>query len=247
MGKKTSFRLIGLDKNSPYFEKTYAEIEKTDPPSFNRINNSVLRSFVVQQLDPDDNSSVFHIFERLNTGGTLLVGQEIRNCVYGGSFNDLLLDLNKLPKWRAIFGKKSEDVRLRDVELILRFFALLNNANKYTKPMKTFLNNYMGKRRHPDAGQLQELRRVFEKTVNEVNASLGDRPFHLKAGLNAAAYDSVFVAFASNKKALPRDIAKRYSALKRDKKFGEWVTSSTTDENVVHGRLARAKKLLFGS
>src|ERR1035437_6482045 len=33
------------------------------------------------------------VFERLNTGGTALAPQELRNSIYGGSFNNLIIDL----------------------------------------------------------------------------------------------------------------------------------------------------------
>ena len=52
------------------------------------------------------------MFERLNTGGTQLVGQEIRNCIYHGPFNEMLMSLNKNKEWRTIFGKPTEDKRL---------------------------------------------------------------------------------------------------------------------------------------
>lgn len=245
-GKKTTFRLVGLDEKSHYLGKTYKELETSDPPAFNRLNNAVLRSFVIQQLDPHDNSSIFHIFERLNTGGTLLVGQEIRNCVYAGPFNDLLLELNKTDDWRAIFGKKTEDTRLRDVELILRFFALFHNGKKYEKPMKTFLNNFMGERRLPKADLIEDYRKTFHTTADRIHKSLGETPFHLRAGLNAAAFDAVFVAVAQHKKSLPDDFSKRFKTLTRDLKFAEWVTGGTTDENAIRGRLEQAKSILFG-
>jgi len=243
-GKETTFQLIGLDEKSPYFNKTYKDLGDGDPQSFNRLNNSVMRSFVIQQLDPDDNSSVYHIFERLNTGGTLLVGQEIRNCVYAGPLNDLLISLNKNKDWRSIFGKKNQDTRLRDVELILRFFALLR-GNKYSKPMKTFLNNFMGEHKKPKPALLKEYRETFETTVTQVCKSLGEKPFHLRAGLNAAAFDAIFVAFAKHAKHIPNNIAARFKALKNDLKFKAFVTSATTDESAIRGRLKRAKAILF--
>src|SRR5207248_2770229 len=40
------------------------------------------------------------VFERLNTGGTKLSQQEVRNCLYHGPFNSLLLELSKEPAFR---------------------------------------------------------------------------------------------------------------------------------------------------
>lgn len=98
--------------------------EDLDDADRRRLRNSVLRSFIVQQIDPEDNTSIYHVFERLNTGGTFLANQEIRNCVYRGAFNNLLNELNSLSHWRRIVGKPDLDSRQKDVELILRFFAL---------------------------------------------------------------------------------------------------------------------------
>ncbi|MFZ0801123.1 MAG: DUF262 domain-containing protein [Terriglobales bacterium] len=93
------FRLEGLSPKSKWYKKTFAEF---DEPDQRKLNNSVLRAFIVQQLDPQDDTSIYHIFERLNTGGTLLTNQEVRNCVYGGKFNDLLNDLNTFQDWRQM-------------------------------------------------------------------------------------------------------------------------------------------------
>ena len=119
-GKRTVFKLKGLNDDSEYAEK---EFEDLDDAAQRRLRNSVLRSFIVQQLDPNDDTSIYHIFERLNTGGTLLANQEIRNCVYRGTFNNLINELNLLTDWRRIVGNRHPDRRKKDVELILRFFA----------------------------------------------------------------------------------------------------------------------------
>ena len=158
----------------------------------------------------------------------------------------MLFALNKNKGWRAIFGNKGEDTRLRDVELILRFFALLHDGKKYAKPMKTFLNNFMASQKSAKPELLAGSKSTFEATVQAVHESLGERPFHLRAGLNAAAFDAVFVAFAQHKKAVPKDIAQRFKILKQDGKFIEWVTSGTTDENAIRGRCDQAKNILFG-
>ena len=64
----------------------------------------------------DDDSSIYHIFQRLNTGGTLLKPQEIRSCIYHGEFNELLKQMNNYPSWRSIYG--AIDKSMRDEELI---------------------------------------------------------------------------------------------------------------------------------
>jgi hypothetical protein len=104
-------------------QKTFQELT---PELQRKLNTSVIRVMNVQQIKPNDNkSSIYYIFERLNTGGTRLSSQEIRNVVYGGLFNNGLKELNKDPNWRILIGKPNEDKRQKDVELVLRFFRWL--------------------------------------------------------------------------------------------------------------------------
>ena len=54
--------------------------------------------------------------------------QEIRNSIFQGQMNDLLIELNGYETWRKMFGQETSHDRMRDVEMILRFFAL-NSVN----------------------------------------------------------------------------------------------------------------------
>jgi uncharacterized protein with ParB-like and HNH nuclease domain len=246
--RSQDFRLVGLNPESPFSGKTYRDLEESSPESYRKLNDAVLRSFVVKQLNPQDDTSIYHIFERLNTGGTFLQGQEIRNCIYPGTFNNLLHELNKLVAWRDIFGKKLRDKRQRDAELILRFFALLHNRRSYEKPMKDFLNKFMSNNRNPSSEYISRFRREFTETTKRVHAALGARPFHIRAGLNAAVYDSIFVAFATNADAdAPRAIRGQFDRLLKNDKYIEAVSSGTTDKEVIHRRINLASKTLFGA
>ena len=69
-------------------------------------------------------------------GGRKLAPQEIRTAVYRGPFIDMLKELNGNHAWRAVFG--AENDRMKDRELILRFFAMLENSQAYKKPMVEF-------------------------------------------------------------------------------------------------------------
>jgi hypothetical protein len=44
------------------------------------------------------------VFERLNSGGVRLTGQETRNAVYNGPLNDLCLELSRTTELRAMLG-----------------------------------------------------------------------------------------------------------------------------------------------
>ena len=79
----------------------------------------------------------------------MLKPQEIRNCVYYGSFNTLLAELNREDVWRIVLGSHELDSRMSDIELILRFFAFIDlpqrkEAKQQRINLMKYLNTYMG-------------------------------------------------------------------------------------------------------
>lgn len=94
-----------------------------------QLDDAVLRAVVIQQLDPDDDSSIYHIFERLNSGGMRLNPMEIRKCVYFGKFVDTLSDLNNTPSWRLIIGQPRPDPECVIWSLYFAFCPLRTNGS----------------------------------------------------------------------------------------------------------------------
>jgi len=241
-GRRKVFRLTGLNEKSPYYNKTYADLEESDQAAFNKLNDSVLRAFVVKQLTPNGNTSVYHIFERLNTGGTQLVGQEIRNCVYHGEFNNLLCTLNQYGNWRKIFGSDIYHKRQKDVELILRFFSFFENGNNYERPIKDFMSNYMKDNQHISSRKAEEFACLFKATCDSVIEHLGEKPFHIWSGLNVAVFDSTFTVLALN--GFPEDLNQRFTNLKNNQDFVKGVRGATADESIVELRMSLARQYL---
>jgi hypothetical protein len=121
------------------------------------------------------------VFERLNTGAVKLGHQEIRNSLYQGKFNTLLLTLARNPEYRAAWdvppyseaeeqtlseelAKNKNYVVMRDVEIALRFFAL-RHAEHYQRGMKGFLDLYMVRARSFTDDDIKILQSLFERTV----------------------------------------------------------------------------------
>lgn len=208
-----------------------------------RLRDAVLRATIVEQTDPNDNSSMYHIFERLNTGGTHLNPQEVRNSVAHGAFNDLMVELNDFPNWRRVFGRPSPDPRMRDVELIVRFCSLFESSDTYYKPMKKFLNDFM--KRHQSESAREPFLSVFTTTINRILETLGSRPFHVRRGINAAVFDSVMLAFARSKH-IPPDMHSRWTDLLSNRSFEDATRSHTTDVDAVKERIRLAAHVLFG-
>ncbi len=241
-GKRKVFKLEGINEDSRWSGKSYEDFEDSDK---RKLNNSVLRAIMIKQINPDDDTSIYHIFERLNTGGTLLKNQEVRNCVYQGKLNDLLLELNKLTKWRNLLGRQNLDTHQRDIELILRFMALFRWGEKYKKPMKDFLSSFMRRNRNPDDRYIDTERTRFKQICEIIYDRLGEKSFHPRGSLNASACDAILVAFARNISKIPDDIQSRHKSLLKNSNFLDCISISTTDVEVVKKRLLIAEKILF--
>lgn len=236
--KGKEFKLVNVQKR---FEgKTYKTLE--DPDRI-RLDDAIIHATIVKQDEPsDDQSSVFHIFERLNTGGKQLQPQEIRTCIYFGKFTGLLKELNNHSSWRDIYGKPSE--RLKDQELILRFFALFFHDTQYETPMKEFLNKYMGENRELVKDSEEVLCKKFTVTIDFIHEVFGTRAFRPKKALNVAVFDAIMVAIAKriDKGEITNKAAfrKRYKALLVDNSFLEACSRATTDKANVNKRILLA-------
>jgi hypothetical protein len=226
----------------PWANKAFEDLSDKDK---GQLKNSVLRATVIQQLDPRDDTSVFHIFERLNTGGTTLTQQEVRNCIYYGALNDLLIELNKGSNWRRIVGKKEPDIRMRDVELILRIFGVANNVKHYAKPMKDFLSSFMKEHKAPTAGQIASFKASFERATEHAVKSLGSKPFNLRQGVNVPTCEAVMAVLLNHDRNIA-NLKGRFSNLVANDDFKNYTADATTDTEVVKKRYRLAEQTLVG-
>lgn len=243
-GRRAVFRLTGLAEGSPYAKRSFVELSTQDQ---RRLKSAVLRAVNIRQLAPANKStSMYHIFERLNTGGTPLRPQEIRNCVFHGNLVDELQELNENPNWRIVLGKKPLDKHQRDVEMILRIFAMADRGDEYEKPMKEFLNQQMknhvkGKGQSKVAQFAERFRTVTEIVVQK----LGEKPFHIRGPLNLAAMDSVLAVLIRQHNKIPNDLRARFEKLINDEKYRGAIFFNTSDPKEVEIRLTLSRKYLL--
>lgn len=233
-GKEQIFSLRKLD-GRPWNDKTFEEL---DQKTKRRIRNAVLNTTVIEDIDSSPRI-VHDIFHRLNTGGMSLTDQEIRNCIYNGDFNDILHELNLDKNWRKLIGKDYPDKRLRDVELILRFFALLYSMSTYEPSMREFLSKFQDTHRNSSVDK-----KIFSKTTKVIIDEIGADAFKVTRTVNKSVCDSIMVAIAqliSDKKKL-NNLKEKHTLLVKDKEFIGYVSSATSIENSVKGRIALARK-----
>ncbi|PIT87474.1 MAG: hypothetical protein COU31_02800 [Candidatus Magasanikbacteria bacterium CG10_big_fil_rev_8_21_14_0_10_40_10] len=246
-----NFYLKGIFDNAQIFKlkgvrdewegKTFAELNASDQ---RKLKNYILRANIFEQTDPQDNSSVFEIFERLNTGGMALTPQEIRNCVIRGGISDFLTELNMYAEWRNILKKGQPDTRMKDIELILRFFALYEKKEQYKKPMNDFISEFMRSKKDLTEEMKNQYKQLFQKIVTLINKEIPENPFRIKTGINIAVFDSVMVGIATVGPDTITDFKKKYDNLLKDQEYLESVSKSTTDTERVKDRITKAIKYL---
>ena len=216
----------------------------------------------MQQHPTGDDTSLYQVFERINTSGRTLMPQEIRNCVYQGSFNTLLFELNKLPNWRILFGSKDVDQRMRDIEFILRFFAL--NSPEFEAitqdniSLKKFLNQFMGKFPNLSHVQLTDFKNRFTNCINFVYKTLGENAFNnisstipgkFSPNFSPTIFDSITIATDQLTQAgfdfKTATINENRNKLLHDEEYKFSITRETMRKDAIQKRIQKVKRLLY--
>jgi hypothetical protein len=155
-----------------------------------------LRNIIVKQVRPaDDDSSIFEMFNRLNTGGSNLQAQEIRTSLYHSPFMDALFSMNEHSQWRHLTGSGSADPRMKDIEVILRAFALAQSVDVYSGSMNGFLNRFCKKAQQMTDAQVQKAVETWEWFL-QLTEDLPEDSFHLATSgrFSPLFFESVFAA-----------------------------------------------------
>ncbi len=260
---KKTFKLSKISRiNSRWSGKAFAELDDSEQK---RIKNTTIHSIIFSQIHPKSgDTSLYQIFERINTSGRTLFPQEIRNCVYQGVFNKALIELNKLPTWRKLYGLESTDSRMRDIEFILRYFALnssyFHELNVTTISLKKFLNDYMEFGNNFEGKIIEEKKAEFASLVQFIYDILGQNAFrnlsntkdkHYSTKFSPTIFDSIMIAsFYFKRENLPinkQNIKNNHQKLLQNTEYIEATTTHTTNLEVIQRRIKLASDILFGA
>ncbi|HJR74977.1 MAG TPA: DUF262 domain-containing protein [Luteimonas sp.] len=217
---------------------------KTMPEEHRRtLDDSIIHATVIKKTqDSQDLSSVYTLFERLNSGGTQLSPHEIRVALVPGKLMQLIRRLNENGSWRAAYGAPSKT--LKDHELILRFIALRFSPEAYKSPMKDFLTRYAQFNKDLDKQGEKEIEEAFTKAIQVIVDVAGKRAFRIKTALNAAMFDSVMVGLsrrlAENAVVDAGKVKIAYEALLEDTDYLASIGKATAREDQVADRIRLA-------
>ena len=255
---KKVFRLSNSEKiNARWRNKAFSELSTDDQ---RKIKSTTIHAIIFEQKKPEnDGTSLYQVFERINTSGRTLTPQEIRNCVYQGSFNTMLFEINENKTWRELFGTEEADSRMRDLEYILRFFSMktgdiLDTESKQIS-LKKALNDFMKTHKEDSPADIQRFKDEFDTTVQLVYDHIGKDAFRnytrgkFSKKFHPAIFDAIMVAvFLIHKQGIPLDDVseEKHIALLENPGFKEATSKRTTDVENIRKRIFLAGEILFG-
>lgn len=154
---------------------TYDDV-KSDPALRRAFENASLRCTVITNYKTDD--VLYDIFYRLNSGSTPLSSQELRQALNPGPYSDYLVQItNENTSLRKVMGIKDADRRLRDIEVLLRVMAFMQNARGYHGNLRVFLDNMMhqfNREYVKDQTSFEKLYKVIIDTIETLKAVFGE-------------------------------------------------------------------------
>ena len=161
---------------------TYSKLKKEFPKAKRILDRGNIRTITISKdSDPDIK---YDIFERLNSGSVKLNDQEIRNCIFHGKLNKLIMGTyNQTEQKYENDGLRANKIlqqtmnltelhqRYLDAELVIRILAIIEYRNdidiKYKNSMKLLINDYMKENLHADDKRLEYIKNLFENTINK--------------------------------------------------------------------------------
>ena len=135
-------QLHGLTVRTDLNGTTYRQLQDNPQLGADRtaFENHTIRTVVIRHWP--DNDFLFRVFLRLNTGSVALSPQELRQALLPGPFVDFADDYASdadFPLRRAL-GLEKPDFRMRDTEVLVRYFAFRNRIDEYRGNLKAFLD-----------------------------------------------------------------------------------------------------------
>ncbi len=268
------FTLSGLERWSVLHGRKYADC----PPTIQRgLDRRRISAVVLLQESAQFGKGKEDIrrlvYQRLNTGGLSLRPQELRNSLYSGPFNDLLIELagNRLfdelwdiPTYedhmrgthisRELAGNGLFK-RMTDCEIVLRFFAF-RSKERIKGSVRSILDKCMADHRNIDDPTKEKWRTEFIERLQLAKDIFGADAFRLDDGTgrketSQPLYDAVMVAvdrLHSRRADLLREkvrITDELLANLKQKDFYELVVGRPNTADAVKRRLDAVENLFL--
>ena len=170
-------KLSGLEIKNKFNRMTYKDIiNGLYYDDIDAFNNQTIRTIVIKNWKKVE--VLYLLFLRLNTGSVKLSPQELRQALYPGDFIEYVNNTSSTNQsLKAMLNITKPDFRMRDVEILIRYYAFLFFAEDYSGSMQSFLDS----------------------TCDRLNKTWEDRQLEIKQGLQSfsTAVDLTIKIFSS--------------------------------------------------
>jgi len=208
------------------------------------------------------------IFKRINTGGLVLVPQEIRHALFQGRPATFIYELARTQAFKEATENKIATKRMLDRDFANRFLAffLLGTENygqkEYGQDLDSFMSRAMAEIYRKSEEELNKIKKAYESSLIIAKEIFGREAFRKVSGfyfklppINKALFDGLTTQFALldektakeiiNNKSIFRERMKK--ELKNNYDFFMSVTSATGDKKRVKYRHKRIRELIYDS
>ena len=215
-----------------------------------RLDMRPIRCIIIKENGSrDGDTAMYEVFNRLNSGGVNLRPQEIRTSMYHSKFYDMLNQINVEQPWRDLLQSDDPDLHMKDIEVLLRGFAMLVDGDQYRPSMVKFLNQFSKKCEKNGLEENDYLESLFRSFL-EATSDLPRKAFINKNNrFNIALYEAVFTATCKAAYSEGREVRAQISSeeveeLRSDAAFIAASQQATTQTENVQKRLAIASEIL---
>lgn len=249
-----SFRLYGLNALSKVNGYTCSEMRKDSNLSnlITRVEDKQLLFYVISKDTPM--SIVYDIFNRINTGGTKLERQEIRNCIFIGHSTRLLKELSGETVFRKAIDGGISAKRMKDREAALRCiaFTILDYKKTYARSMDDFLERAMRKINKLSTFEVEDIKKRFLEIMEQSLRVFGLSNFRIpsdytRGRINIAVMETIYYVFYKKiELGQPIDnnlMRQSFQTLLKDSEFLDAVRNSTGSSYKVMKRFNLAKQI----
>ncbi len=218
-----------------------------------KMEDKKLNLYIIKPSVPIE--VVYDIFYRINTGGTQLNRQEIRNGIFIGKSTELLKELSETDYFRQAIGEGISPKRMKDREAVLRYlaFKIFDYQTDYKGNMSDFVENAMRTINLMEDAKVEKLKVDFERVMKKTYEFFGEKNFRLpteqtKGRINIALLESLAYFFSTQTDDFfqkhREKIIDNFDILLKDETYLEAIRFSTGDKTKVTNRFQQAEKIL---
>lgn len=185
LDEEKPLKLGKLEIRSDLNGKTFRQLQTSENPQLvddvAAFENQTVRTCVIRGVK--DEAALYLIFYRLNSGSVPLSPQELRHVLHPGGFIDFAFQFSEqsTPLIELMGRKGKPDFRMRDVELVIRYFAYTMFIEQYTGDLKQFLDNatrMLNEAWPTRDAEIREHAKNLDRALQITSAIFGDDAFH---------------------------------------------------------------------